>query len=173
MTWDAATWGFAGVIIGGLTTGLVTLGVEIIRANKASSLDSAKRRDDRQLGRDQSQRQTLLELQAAINELMAAMHLFRHLPAASDVFARWTLQVQALGSRVDDDNVREATEKMVVLGAVLAKPEPWITPDAALDKAGDIATATLARSGQLIRATYLDPSSRPDLPSDPPTAENS
>ena len=162
---DGAIWGLIGVIVGGL----LTLGVEIIRANKETSLDSAKRRDSRQLGRDQFQRETLLELQSAINELMAAMHA---LPTSSKgavarpgtepsvEFGRTALRVQALGSRVDDEMVRMATEKLVVLGARIVEPEAWLGADAALDRAGDIAAATLSRSGELIRATFVDPSDR-------------
>jgi hypothetical protein len=176
---DGAVWGFIGVIIGGLTTGLVTLGVELIRANKAASLDSAKRQDDRQLGRDQFQRETLLKLQAAINELMAALHA---LPtptkgavtrpgaeATVSAYGRTALRVGTLGSRVDDEMVRTATEKLVILGATIVEPEAWLAADAALDRAGDIAAATLSRSGELIRATFVDPSSRSDLLSYPPT----
>jgi hypothetical protein len=63
---DGAVWGFIGVVVGGLITGLVTIFAESIRADKAAALDGAKRQDDRQIGRDAFQRQNLLDLQVAL-----------------------------------------------------------------------------------------------------------
>ena len=39
-----ASWGFAGVIVGGLVTGLTTLGVEWLRSKGEWSIDQKKRR---------------------------------------------------------------------------------------------------------------------------------
>jgi len=126
MTWDAATWGFVGVIVGGLITGLLTLGVELIRANRAAALDGAKRRDDRQLGRDQFQRETLLELQGAVTNFATALgrlHSVRTPEAVAEA-SRAALLVGTLGSRVDDDLVRTASDKLVTTGAAVLKGEP-------------------------------------------------
>jgi hypothetical protein len=63
---DAAVWGFIGVVTGGLITGIVTVISERMRADKEAALDSAKRQDDRRIGSDAFQRQTLLALQEAL-----------------------------------------------------------------------------------------------------------
>jgi hypothetical protein len=167
MTWDAATWGFVGVIVGGLVTGLLTLGVELIRANRAAALDGAKRRDDRQLGRDQFQRETLLELQGAVTNFATALgrlHSVRTPEAVAEA-SRAALLVGTLGSRVDDDLVRTASDKLVTTGAAVLKGEPVL---AVMDEATTIAVATNSRAGELIRATYADPSRRSEILSYPP-----
>ena len=64
--WDPATWGFIGVVIGGVITAIVTLGAEWIRGGHESTLDKERRADDRRLGRDAFQRQNLLELQECL-----------------------------------------------------------------------------------------------------------
>lgn len=71
---DPAVWGFIGVVIGGLVTGVVTLLAAKVQADAAASLDSAKRRDDRQLERDAFQRENLLELQDALNRWIRAVN---------------------------------------------------------------------------------------------------
>ena len=53
-------------------TGAVTIWAESIRADKAATLDSAKRQDDRQLGRDHFQRETLLLVQEVLADFMRA-----------------------------------------------------------------------------------------------------
>ena len=157
---EPAVWGFIGVIVGGLITGMVTLGVELIRANKAASLDSAKRQDDRQFGRDQFQRETLLELQGAIEDLMLALgQIVKGGPGSE--FARTGLPVGRLGSRVDDDLVRMAAENLIELGAAIVRGE------GGFDEAVVISRAAVSRSGELVRATHVDPSSRSDLLSYP------
>ena len=59
----AAVFGFIGVIIGGVVTGWFTVRAERVRADKAVAFDSAKRRHERLLERDNFQRATLLGLQ--------------------------------------------------------------------------------------------------------------
>ncbi len=167
---DGAIWGFVGVIVGGIITGLVTLGVELIRSGKETSLDSAKRQDDRQLGRDQFQRETLLELQRSIDEFMTASHALHghNTPEAFAAFSRTGLQVGVLGSRVDDPLVRQATEDLVITATTIALHPGQSGSAEALDKATGISTAANARAGELIRATFVDLSSRSDLLSYPP-----
>jgi hypothetical protein len=165
---EPAVWGFAGVIVGGLTTGLVTLGVELIRAYKAASLDSAKRRDDRQLGRDQFQRETLLDLQGAIHELMTLLgHLIKHSTPVTHELNQQALKVGTLGSRVDDDLVRQATEQLLENVAAAIRGGGSET-ELAYEEATTIAVVAVDRSGELIRATFVDPSSRSELLSYPP-----
>jgi hypothetical protein len=72
---DPAVWAFIGVVIGGLVTGGVTLWAAKIQTDGGSRLDSAKRQDDRQLHRDNIQRETLLELQPRLAEWLRAMAL--------------------------------------------------------------------------------------------------
>jgi len=164
---DGAIWGFVGVIVGGVITGLATLGVELIRANKAASLDSAKRQDDRQFRRDKFQRKTLLVLQHAVTEYMTALGRVCTVRAPETIAeaSRAALLVGTLGSRVDDELVRSATEKLVEMGAGILRGE---TVEATFDSATATATAANSRAGELIRATHVDPSSRWDLLSYPP-----
>ena len=74
---DAAIWGFIGVVVGGLITGLVSIRLETIRADKEAAFDSAKRSDDRQLGRDAFTRDTLLNLQDAFGVLLGQLVEYR------------------------------------------------------------------------------------------------
>jgi hypothetical protein len=166
---EPAVWGLIGAIVGGLITGFVTLGVELIRANKAAALDSATRRDDRQLGRDQFQRETLLELQRVVTEYMTSLGRLTRLgtPDLIPDASRGALQVGTLGSRVDDDLVRMATEKVVEKGASILRGK---AVDAAFDEATGIAMAVNSRAGELIRATFVDPPSRSEILSYPPKA---
>ena len=66
----AAVFGFIGVIIGGVVTGWFTIRAERVRADKAEAVDSARRRDERLLDRDNFQRATLLGLQDVAGELV-------------------------------------------------------------------------------------------------------
>jgi hypothetical protein len=165
---DGAVWGFIGVIVGGIITGLVTLGVELISANKASALDSAKRQDDRRLGRDNFQRETLLDLQGAIHELMTLLgHLVTHSAPVTHELNQQALKVGTLGSRVDDEIVRQATEELLEKVAAAMQPGGSET-ELAFEEATTIAVAAVDRSGELIRATFVDPSDRPAILSYPP-----
>jgi hypothetical protein len=142
----------------------VTLGVELVRANKAADLDSATRRDDRQLGRDQFQRETLLELQVAIHELMTLLgHLLRHDAQVGHEISQQALRVGTLGSRVDDELVRQATDELLEQASEAMRGEG----DAAFDEATAVAATAISRAGELIRATFVDPSAQvrdPQLP---------
>ena len=70
---DAAVWGFVGVVIGAVITGLVTIVAERMRTDREASLDSAKREHDRLVARDAFQRETLLKLQVKLADWLAAM----------------------------------------------------------------------------------------------------
>jgi hypothetical protein len=63
---DAAVWGVIGVIVGGLITGLVSVGAEWLRGKQAADLDGIKRTDDRRIKLDDIQRATLLEATGAV-----------------------------------------------------------------------------------------------------------
>lgn len=146
MTWDAATWGFAGVIVGGLTTGLVTLGVELIRAYKTASLDSAKRQDDRQLGRHAFQREWLVALQDAIHTLwMIREH---GTPAEMDAL----LAIAKIQSRIADPDVRALTQDFLTEN--LKHSVGGAADPASLAKVTGIIEQILERTGELIRETF-------------------
>ena len=77
---DGAIWGFIGVVVGGLIAGTIAIVAERIRGANEASLDGARRQDDRRLGRDDSQRETLLRLQDAVNDAgVAASAVFHHM----------------------------------------------------------------------------------------------
>lgn len=65
---DSAVWGFLGVVIGSVLTGGLTLWAQWLRGRQDADLDSAKRQDDRRLGRERFQQANLLELQVALDE---------------------------------------------------------------------------------------------------------
>jgi hypothetical protein len=69
---DAAAWGFVGVVVGGLLTGIVSIAAEWLRGKHESNLDSAKRTDDRRLAREAFQRENLLAIQERLAEWMRA-----------------------------------------------------------------------------------------------------
>jgi hypothetical protein len=55
------------VLLGGLIATVAPILAEIIRSKRDAEIDRLKRADDRQLGRDAFQRQTLFELQEALD----------------------------------------------------------------------------------------------------------
>jgi hypothetical protein len=61
-----AWWGFVGVVIGSVITGIVAIGGQLLRGRQDADLDGQKRTNDRQIERDRTQRDTLLELQQAL-----------------------------------------------------------------------------------------------------------
>ena len=66
---DNAIWAVVGLLLGSLITGYFANRRERIRADREAALDGAKRQDDRRLGRDSFQRESLLALQDAMNTL--------------------------------------------------------------------------------------------------------
>ena len=70
---DAAVWGLIGVVVGGLITGIVSLGAEYLRGKQDADLDGKKRQDDRRIKLDDIQRSTLLELQERYAEWKRAV----------------------------------------------------------------------------------------------------
>jgi hypothetical protein len=67
---DAALWGFIGVVVGSIITGVVTIGGELLRGRNDYLLDSKKRQSDRRIESDRIQRETLLELQDRLTDWM-------------------------------------------------------------------------------------------------------
>ncbi len=143
---DGAVWGFVGVIVGGIITGLVTLGVELIRSGKETSLDSAKRQDDRQLGRDAFQREWLVALQDAIQ----ALWMIREHGSPAELDA--LLAIAKIQSRISDDEVRTLTETFLTenlrLSAVGSGDREL------LGKVTEMIELILKRTGSLIRETF-------------------
>jgi len=114
---DAAIWGFIGVLVGGA----VAIAAEYMRGRAAASLDAAKRRDDRQIGKDAFQRETLLALQEALvafQRAVALVHiadmrtlkerggLFLLPEGLSDGVHQAGLRYMLLAQRVTDDALR-------------------------------------------------------------------
>lgn len=163
---DPAVWGFVGVIVGGLITGLVTIWAEKIRADKVAALDSAKRQDDRRLSRDNFQRETLLALQDAIGDVNAMMVRYRvrlegHAPAADTpaLYQAATGNVITLRSRIGDEQIREAAGAFIQAAGQMTGARDGSTSDDALGRAAGHARRVLDRSGELIQATFAEPSS--------------
>ena len=162
---DPAVWGFVGVIVGGLITGLVTVWAEKIRAEKVAALDSAKRQDDRRLSRDNFQRETLLALQDAVGDVNAMMVRYRvrldgHAPDAdtSDLYRIATGKVITLRSRIGDEQIRDAAGAFIQTAGQMTGTLDAATSDEALGRAAGHARRVLDRSGELIQATFVEPS---------------
>jgi hypothetical protein len=66
------------VLLGGAIATLAPIVVEMLRADRESKLDQAKRADDRRIERDRIQRETLLELQPALNEFVRGVVLIQN-----------------------------------------------------------------------------------------------
>jgi hypothetical protein len=157
---DSAVWAAFGVLVGVLLTGLFNLRAETMRANRAEKLDRWKRLDDRLLARDEFQRQTMLDLQDTIRQLVeleVPMVTGQHRPAAwfkalnSHGGLLW--RMLALRSRVDDQRVRELVDEFAKAASELVKPGADTGNDPSPALAGEI----LDRTGELIRQRFEDP----------------
>jgi hypothetical protein len=165
---SAPFWGFVGVLAGGLITGIVTIRAESIRADKVAALDSAKRQDDRQLKRDDIQRQTLLDLQEAVGAWMRVQMQIEH----ADVIAiretgrfgrhgdelgaaqlSSTQRLVYLTERVKDDALRERLNNLRTLGMPFA-PKDEAEVVAASRRLTTAGAATMEHLGSVLR-TYL------------------
>lgn len=161
---EPAIWGFVGVIIGGLITGLVSIRLETIRADKAAALDSAKRRDDRELALDQFQREALLAMQDAVGDVNA--HMIRHrmrfdgvvpAPDTPEKYRIATGRVIMLRSRIADEQIREAAATFVQVVGQMTATQDAISAEEGIARAAVPARIVIERSGELIRATFVDP----------------
>ena len=161
---EAAVWGFVGVVIGGIITGFVSIRLETIRADREASLDSAKRADDRRLGRDAFQREGLLALQDAVGEVNSSLVKYRtrqagYVPEA-DLPVRYqasTFRVITLRSRVADKEIREAAAGFIAAAGRITGAHTEADADVALGEAGTFAHRVIERSGELIHATFVEP----------------
>lgn len=161
---DGAIWGFIGVVVGGLITGLVSIRLESIRADKAAALDSAKRADDRRLGRDAFTRDTLLDLQETFGVLLAMLVEYRTRLAgatpASDLPSRYqasSFRLLLLRSRVGDEAIRKDTGAFMEQCGIASDTKSAPTADSAIGSAAEYARDATERAGRLIQATFVDP----------------
>ncbi len=168
---DAAVWGFVGVVIGGLITGLVSIRLEGIRADKAAALDSAKRQDDRRLGRDNFQRETLLDLQDAANALQRALFLIHmHDVRTSKATGTWGgtpvgeeiaeaenqahLKIATMRSRIADDEIRALCETLIKAAGTIISTTDEAEADHALHASMQTTTRIQELTGERIRGTF-------------------
>jgi hypothetical protein len=168
---DAAVWGFVGVVVGGLITGLVTIRAESIRADKEASLDSAKRQDDRRLSLDHFQRETLLELQEALHDAArATSRIFMAHIAAEKEQGQWVWikvgddlsefdrasrqRLQTLKTRVADDEVRATVDALVSSQLAMFNASNATAADEASLVAAQLTNKLIEQTGALIRGTF-------------------
>lgn len=152
-----AFWGFVGVIVGGAITGLTTLGVEWFKSRGESNLDKAKREDDRRLGLDTFQRETLLAVQNAIEEVNAVLVQMMSDtvdPTMPDRYRVATSRLLMLRSRVADDAVREATSNYIAAIGDLTRTRDADQRQEAFTRAGQNARTAIDRAGVLVRGTF-------------------
>jgi hypothetical protein len=158
---DAALWGFIGVVVGGIITGFISIRLETIRASKEAALDSAKRADDRRLGRDAFTRETLLALQDTLGVVTGQLVEYRTrlggFPPAPDLVSRYqaaSFRLFLLRSRVEDQDVRTATIAFMEQCGIVTDTKSEATADEALGYAAEAARDATERAGRLIRGTF-------------------
>ena len=170
---DGAIWGFVGVVVGGVITGILTLGTEVVRANKQADLDGAKRSDDRRLAMNTFQRETLLALQDAMNDLNGVVvKLMADRPTVADPgslsryeqtvndYRLTSASVILLTTRVADDEVREFTTEFVKGVSALTRAGDDAERQEAFNVAGRWSGKAIQRSGELIRSTFVEAETR-------------
>ena len=167
----AAVFGFIGVIIGGIVTGWFTIRAERVRADKAEAVDSARRRDERLLDRDNFQRATLLghpgrrgrardagrpgpceRLGAFAKTGKWPIGRARAETTPDHLDARLTLR--KLQSRVVDEEVRGLVDAMLASDAAVSAASD---PESARRALADVQASErrlIARSGELILQAY-------------------
>lgn len=162
---------FVGVIVGGIITGITTLGVEWLRSNGEWTTDQKKREDNRRLGLEELQRVTLLELQGAVIDMARSaaqinLHDLRHFHetgrwertqvgeelAEFDRVARQ--RANALKTRVADDEARELIEQIGQEHHAMLVATNATDADQANLRATRLTAAFMEKSGALIRATF-------------------
>ena len=169
---DAAVWGFIGVVVGGIVTGLATIGVEWVRSNHESTLDRDKRVDNRRLALEEFQRNTLVELQRALlDQARAEAEFFMHrLRATKEGAGHWSAiripdeldernralnqTVSTLTTRVVDDEVRQMVEALsrgYFAGLTAASSDE---AERAFNGTTQLLKDIQDRTGELIRATF-------------------
>lgn len=166
---DAAAFGFIGVLLGGLITGIVAIALEYMRGEHESSLDSARRADDRRLERERFERGTLVDVQDALNDLGKLLTEYLLVatgqPAAADLPLRYKeslSHINKLVSRVADEELRVSAHGVLAKAAVVTAAKDEESVGTALQQYGTASGAFLRRSGELIRSTF-----RADAPDTP------
>lgn len=164
--------GLIGVIIGGVLVTVSGAVVELIRASRVAELDKQKRRDDRRLGLDQFQRETLLAVQDAVNMSARAtgkLHLadlraYRQTGewgkalvgeeiAESDRLGR--LALSTLQSRIADEDLRVLVTRLTDASGAVGAARDAETADKALLAVVQLAEAIIEKSGEAIRRSFL------------------
>ncbi len=133
--------GLIGVIIGGVLVTVSSVVVALIQADRAAALDQQKRLDDRRIGSDAFQRDTLLDLQERLAEWMRTLgqihiadsrtlkekgKLFQLPEGVSDANFDTGRRLMYLTDRVRDDDLRRA---LTDLRANAARGEAWRAVD--------------------------------------------
>lgn len=127
---DAAGWAFLGVIVGGVLTGTVQIGLEWIRIRSSRDLTEVERKRNHKAEVEAFQRQTLLELQLALRqwvqeeakghaiwvENLKATGAIGNLGADLDDLQRaYQWNAQNLAARVTNDALRESIDVLSAL----------------------------------------------------------
>lgn len=155
---DAAVWGFIGVIVGSV----LTLVGQWLNNRHESSLDSAKRRDDRRIERDRFERTALVDMQAAAQAALVALALATEENGTRrlDTLRQATVHVQhveALGSQIVDDSARAAVTSFVRAGyGAIAASKPGRVSEVETAQLGDSLRTLIAATGPLIRSTLRE-----------------
>jgi hypothetical protein len=168
--YDPAWFGFIGVLVGGLITGVVTVAGAILAGWSASWLDQAKRRDDRRLAREAFQRENLIALQQAILDWLGPVTQYGSRNgvalragmtakvALTDEFVEETWDQSArlavLIQRVLDESLRKELEDLWGLGTDVIAAKDAKEAVEAVDKMDGKANAALGHVGAVLR-TYL------------------
>jgi uncharacterized glyoxalase superfamily protein PhnB len=168
---DAAVWGFVGVVIGGIVAGYFGNRSERIRHEAEARLDRDRRQDDRRLALEKFQREALVALQDAANDLArAAMQIHLHdvqelrkssrsggTPVGDEVSTaamNAARRVMTLRTRIADASARASAEHLTTAYSLLVDSKDEATGDAALVQITEAGVATITRCGELIVGTF-------------------
>lgn len=153
------------IVVGGALTLLGGAGTEWLRDRRATSEGARDREMARQERRDELERQTLVELQDALQAYVRGVAKAAHfdemnqrdrgmqflLPdALSDEIHAAQVMTAKLASRVTDAEIRDGIDKVIEEGTATIIPNPE-RPQEHFEAMGRIATAVQARIGARIR----------------------
>lgn len=158
---DAAALALIGVLLGGLIASISAIALEYFRGQHESSLDSARRTDDRRLERERFERRTLVDAQDALNALGTLLTEYLLVltgqPAAADLALRYNeslSHVNKLLSRVADEELRISAHSALAKAAVVTASKDKATASTAFQDYGTASGKFLRRSGELILSTF-------------------
>jgi hypothetical protein len=158
--------------LGGALVIVSSLVVELVRSRGALRLDKEKRADDRRLGLDQFQRETLLALQDAALQLVSRVGakqvrdfqaadqsgMWPEMPEGDELVesVRHAARVlDVLRSRLEDEELRALTSRLDAAAIAVNRASSADASRKARTDLSNMSGAMIERSGEVIRASYI------------------